>query len=136
MSLIAWNETMRVGIRELDDEHRNLIDRLRQIQEGLLAGTESKTLVGLLTGLILETKAHLEHEEILLAETESSSVEEHHRAHDALIGKALIFQAQFMSGSDKPFTSESFEELRGLLVGHLMDGDREIAKILKSHGVQ
>lgn len=135
MSKLAWSDEMSVGVRELDDEHKTIVDLLNQLHDGILAGNESKALVGIFTTLILETKKHLAHEERLLAQTNFPNIQEHHKAHDAVLCKGLILQARFMSGSTEPFTMEAFHQARSWLETHILDLDKEYEEHLNAHGI-
>jgi hemerythrin-like metal-binding protein len=108
---------------------------INRLHEGVLAGTDSSTLVGIFTQLIQETKAHLEHEERLLAKTDFPGIAEHHKGHDAIIGKGLMLQARFMSGSKEPFTMKTVDQIREWLGDHVVESDRLYAEHLNAHGI-
>jgi hemerythrin-like metal-binding protein len=135
MPVIVWKDEMSVGVKALDAEHRNILEMMNQLHDDVLAGAENKMLVSILTELIKKTKAHLDHEETMLAKTGYPGNSEHHKAHDAIIAKGLMLQARFMSGSEEPFTMAEVNLLHEWLGSHLCESDKLYAQHLNAHGI-
>jgi len=135
MPLITWKDEMNIGVRELDDEHRRIIELLNQLYDGVLAGKSTKDLVNVFSSLVQETKSHLAHEEQLLAKCDYPETAEHHKQHDILLTRGLKLQARFMSGSTEPFTMEAVEQARDWLEQHILESDRSYAPYLNAHGI-
>jgi len=135
MPIITWKEEMNVGVRELDDDHRRIIEFLNQLYDGVLAGKSTKELVCIFGLLVNETKSHLVHEERLLAKCSYPETAEHHKQHDLILAKGLKLQARFMSGSTEPFTMEAVDQARGWLENHILESDKCYAPYLNAHGI-
>jgi hemerythrin-like metal-binding protein len=135
MPLITWKDEMNVGVRELDDDHRRIIELLNQLYDGVLAGKSTKELVNIFSSLMQETKFHLAHEERLLAKCNFPETAEHHKQHDIMLTKGLKLQARFMSGSTEPFTMEAVDQTREWLEKHILESDSVYSPFLKAHGI-
>lgn len=63
MELIKWTENLSVGVKELDNEHKKLIDLLNQLYTGMKNREENKVIKSILDDLVNYTLSHFAHEE-------------------------------------------------------------------------
>lgn len=100
MPLIEWDESMSVGVKEMDDDHKQLIALLNELNESFETHQERQALGAVLEKVIQYTRQHLAREEKLLAKCQYPMCDEHHKEHDQLIHKALNAQAHFRCGGE------------------------------------
>lgn len=135
MPFIAWNDEMSVGVKELDDDHKEIVDLLNRLHEGVEAGIGNSEVVNIFSKLVEATKRHLHHEEQILAKAGFPHLAQHLKEHDAILGKGLMLQARFMSGSTQPFTLAEVDLACRWLQTHLIESDKHYAQYLKSQGL-
>ena len=135
MTLMIWTEEMSVGVKELDDDHKQLIGMLNVAQETLSSARSREALEEVLDRLVEVTKVHFAHEETLFDRTGFPGAEAHRREHDLMLAAALQWQAHFKSGCP-PFLSE--EDLGGFeswLDNHIEGADLLYGPHLNAAGI-
>lgn len=81
MSLITWNDDVySVGIRKMDDQHKQLIGLLNALHARKKSG-DGEFLMNVLTTLIHYTRKHFVDEEKLLRKIHFSKFDQHHAQH-------------------------------------------------------
>jgi hemerythrin-like metal-binding protein len=121
-----------VGIEQIDNEHKKLVDLLNELNRALQAGMGQGALGGVLDGLCQYTVYHFAHEEILFQESNYPRYEEHRRQHEALTAKALKIYQDFQSGTAEVLPEQVLEFLKNWLSQHIMGADREAGLYLQA----
>jgi len=55
MALITWNAALSVGVKEIDDQHKKLIDLVNQLNDAMHAGKGRDVLGAVLAELVKYT---------------------------------------------------------------------------------
>lgn len=63
--MIKWSENLRTGFDEIDEEHRELIEKMQQLYALMRKGTGHDYLRELLAFLAVYVDKHFEHEEAI-----------------------------------------------------------------------
>jgi len=63
MALMKWNERLSVGVAEIDEQHKGLIDLINTLHEAMLKGQPDEVLGEITDGLIEYTRTHFATEE-------------------------------------------------------------------------
>jgi hemerythrin-like metal-binding protein len=83
MSLINWEESYSVGVKELDDQHKKMFELINELYEAIKA-SKDKTFMSEILGELLDYgKYHLDTEEKYFNETEYPGKESHKIIHKA-----------------------------------------------------
>jgi hemerythrin-like metal-binding protein len=135
MHLMVWNDNMTVGVKAMDDDHRQLVDIVNELTQGIVSGQDLKAVGFVLERLIQSTKDHLTREEHLLAQNCCPVTKQHHREHDLLIKNVLIAQANFRMGSTHVLAEGVIQFLQNWLYGHLQGADKEYGPFLNAKGI-
>jgi hemerythrin len=135
MHLMVWNDNMTVGVKAMDDDHKQLVDIVNELTEGIVSGQELTAVGFILERLILCTKDHLTREERLLAQNGYPVKKQHHKEHDLLIKKVLIAQANFRMGSTNVLADDVIAFLQDWLFGHIQGSDKEYGPFLNAKGI-
>ena len=85
MEPIAFDESLRTGIEEIDAQHHQLIEIYNELVEALKAGRANRAMDTILARLYRYTKEHFATEERLLEATNYPRLESHGRAHAQLL---------------------------------------------------
>ncbi|NDV19723.1 bacteriohemerythrin [Pseudodesulfovibrio sp. JC047] len=130
MSFIEFTEENRIGIAEIDEQHRNLFTLLNTMHTATIEGQEHSAIVAIFDDLIVYTVEHFDTEEKYMQEYQYPQYTDHKKEHDDLTGQALQLQMQFNSGS-ATVTFELLDFLNGWLNDHTMGTDRELGDFLR-----
>jgi len=133
--LIEWSDQLSVGIQEIDEQHKVLVELLNQLHDAILHhhGAEA-------TGLILDrlceyTKIHFAVEESLLRILNYPDYEEHKEHHEQLLAQVMELRSKMESG-DHSISFELLHFLKKWLTIHILEEDSAYTEHLLSCGAQ
>lgn len=134
MAFIAWDEKYSVGVRELDNQHKQLISILGELYDAMQAQKANEVLGKLLTQLVTYTKTHFATEEKYMAQYGYPDLASQKREHEAFTKKVLDFKESFDSGRTSLSVSlASF--VKDWLFSHISGSDKKYGPFLNSKGV-
>lgn len=134
MSFIAWDEKYSVGVRELDNQHKQLISILGELYDAMQAQKANEILGKLLSQLVTYTKTHFATEEKYMAQYGYPDLASQKREHEAFTKKVLDFKESFDSGRTSLSVSlASF--VKDWLFSHISSSDKKYGPFLNSKGV-
>ena len=85
MTLIDWNEAMKLGVPEVDFEHEELIGVINTLGDLLQKGGEAEAIHALLADIHAQIEAHFALEEKIMRERGFTGYEAHKEDHDRLL---------------------------------------------------
>lgn len=124
MSLINWNDSLRLGHDVIDRQHQRLVDITNQLHASMLAGKSRFELGELLSELVSYTHYHFEFEEQLFRQHSYPRIAEHTAQHAYLSKRAQDFKERHDAGAPA-LSVELMEFLRDWLTNHISSTDRE-----------
>jgi len=133
VDLIKWDESCRVGVKELDDQHKQLFkicnDLIRTVVENRVAETGLETIQQLTD----YAEHHFRREEELLYQAGYSDAREHHLEHNRLMNDLLLFKSEYIAGDlDVSRVSEFLIEW---ILHHVKGTDRAYVDHLHGKGI-
>jgi hemerythrin len=134
MAFIDWSNSLSVDIKELDDQHKKLIELINQLNDAMKVGKGKDVIGKVLGSLIVYTKSHFATEERLMQTHSYPSYIIHKKAHDDLTKQALDLQKKFEAGN-LAITIEVMGFLKDWLSKHIMNTDKQYSPFLKGKGV-
>jgi len=129
MTLIAWDDKYSVGVKEIDDEHKELVALLNHIYDAMLAGQPREALGGLLDELIEHTKSHFANEERLMEERRYHEYRQHKEEHEKLADEAIAIKKNIDKGAGM-VTLQIVDYLKKWLVDHILSADHKFGEYL------
>lgn len=134
MSFIAWDEKYSVGVRELDNQHKQLISILGELYDAMQAQKANEILGKLLTQLVAYTKTHFATEEKYMTQYSYPDLASQKREHETFTKKVVEFKESFDSGRTSLSVSlASF--VKDWLFSHISGSDKKYGPFLNSKGV-
>jgi hemerythrin-like metal-binding protein len=131
---LKWKEEYSVGIKQLDDDHKQLILLLNRFLTAYEYHTGEAFERGALKDLSDYTKYHFENEEALMEKHGFPGLDEHKEQHDSMI--AVVGQFQ------KDYELRGHEALQGVanylyawLINHINGTDKQYSSFLTGKGV-
>lgn len=125
MKAIAWNDSLNVGIDEIDSQHQRLFElrnRLAVSCDGEDAGVEVFHRV--LSELFEYTRAHFQAEEAFMRSINYPDLAEQQSEHAQFIDAVLDFSQAALRGEDVRLACVDF--LTGWLLAHIAGSDMKI----------
>jgi hemerythrin-like metal-binding protein len=126
---IVWGDVLSVGIDEIDEDHRKLVDTFNILNHAVAEGESNDYLLAVLDELINCTVWHFSHEERLMLKYGYDQAEEHKREHGELIESAARLKEEILAG-DQQVTEKHLEFLEGWLTEHIFTTDMRLGDYL------
>jgi len=134
MALIDWTEELSVGIKMVDEQHKELIRLLNELNDALKAGKGQDIIGRVLVSLVDYTLIHFGTEETLFETHQYPAYVAHKAEHDKLTNKVLELKTK-LDNRQVVFTVEVLIFLRDWLQKHIMRTDKQYSSFLIGRGV-
>ncbi len=133
--LFRWDESLMVGIAEIDRQHKLLVDIVNELyyESGKNSGHEM--LGRILNGLVEYTKTHFTYEEGLLAMHGYPELAPHQAKHKKLVARIMEFQGR-VTANDDSVLEELLQFLKNWLASHIQGTDKKYVPFLSGKGVK
>jgi hemerythrin len=135
MALIIWSEDLSVGIKEIDEQHKKLVQMLNELHDAMSAGKSTLVMGDLLAKLIAYTQTHFQKEESYMSKYAYADLPAHKTEHTALTQKALDVQKRYKEGTAM-VSIEVLSFLKNWLTTHIQGTDKKYAPFLNSKGLK
>lgn len=122
MVIIAWDESLELGIEEVDEQHKTLLFLLGDAYEAATEGASVERIETLLAALNTYAREHFAMEERFMRESEHAGFERHRTAHQGFIEQIDRFSD---AGGVDGRAAQIFTFLARWLREHIMCMDRE-----------
>ncbi len=129
MAFIDWTDELSLGIPEIDEQHRQLVDIVNKFEESAKGGKGPRIMVGILNDLVGYTQEHFSFEEKFMLEAKFPKLSLHQSQHRQLLQKIERFQFEFSQGGRR-ITIELREFLKYWLTSHILKEDKAYAEFL------
>jgi len=129
MKDLVLDGTLQIGIDEIDDDHRKLVNLFNILNHSLTEGATTDYVESVLEELINCTVWHFSHEERLMLKYGYDRYEEHKAEHKDLIESAKALQQKFIQ-KGKLDEGEDIEFLERWLTEHILVADLRLGTFL------
>lgn len=129
MKELVWDNTLSVQVKEIDEDHRRLVDLFNILNHSVAEGDATDYIEAVLEELISCTVWHFRHEERLMLKYGYTGLEEHKAEHADLIESAKALQQKFLQVG-KTVSTEDIEFLEHWLTGHILGADMQLGAYL------
>jgi len=126
---LVIDHVLSVGIDEIDDDHRILVDLFNILNHSVKDGDAPDYLEAVLEELINCTVWHFSHEERLMLKYDYVGMAGHKTEHQELIESAKELQQKILE-ADKPVADEELEFLERWLTAHILTADMRLGSFL------
>ncbi|MBF0426676.1 MAG: bacteriohemerythrin [Magnetococcales bacterium] len=133
--LMAWSDQLSVNIREMDQQHRRLVDMVNEIYIAVRAGEIERGLKTILPELVNYTVKHFRDEEALFSSHGFPDTQRHKQEHVKLVNRVGEFLKRLEKGGDRAAALELLGFLKSWLVEHIMGTDSQYGRYLNSKGI-
>jgi len=129
MKDIVWDQILSVGVDEIDEDHRKLVNIFNILNQAVVDEESPQYLAAILAELINCTVWHFSHEERLMLKHRYDATEEHKAEHHELIKSAQELQQEILL-ANKPMVDEHIEFLERWLTEHILTADLRLGSHL------
>ena len=131
---VTWDDSYSVGIEAIDDDHKQLLTLINNLQTAVFYPTGEAFERQALKELVDYTKYHFKREEDLLQENGYPDYEPHKQEHEAMIAKVREFCQAYEK--DREGTIDDLTRfLKTWLIDHINGTDQRYASFLHEKGV-
>ena len=134
MAALPWREEYRINVSKIDDQHRELADRVAQLHMVLDSDKGYSDIEQVLDELISFTHLHFTTEEQLMIKHEYPEYPAHKKAHQLLLNQMLTLADRLSENHAVGFAGA--DDISGdWVVNHLLEKDVPLGKFLNEKGV-
>ncbi|WP_347987062.1 bacteriohemerythrin [Methylomonas sp. AM2-LC] len=96
MSILNWNDQLMVGITSVDEQHKQLVTLINQLDEVVALGADQQTIIDTVNELVDYTIYHFQHEDELMlkANYNPDMLAKHREQHQEFADKMQAVQAE------------------------------------------
>ncbi len=134
MALINWSEEYSVKVREIDNQHKKLINIINELHDKMKEGKGKEVIGKTLSELVDYTVFHFSYEEKLFASNNYPEFKIHARQHSDLIDQVKVYLKKLESG-DSVLALELMNFLKKWLVDHIMVTDKKYSAFFNAKGI-
>ena len=135
-SFIEWSDKISVGIQELDEQHKQLVDLINRLFDAMTEGQDKAAVAKeIMNELIQYTIIHFAVEESLFRIFDYPDYDEHCKHHQELRLQAHEINQKVQSG-ERMITPELLFFLRKWITNHIMVEDKKYSPFLLKKGMK
>ncbi len=134
MTGIVWSSKLETGVREIDDQHKQLIDIANRVVEAVQEKLGTLGVDEIIKELREYTVIHFSAEEELMAALHYPDHGPHHIEHERLKNQVKLWQRDLYQ-KEALTVGEVREFLRGWLIEHILRSDMAFKSWLQENSV-
>ncbi len=132
---IKWTDNLSVNVKELDEQHRKLIDMINLLYNSIKDATDRNAMFLLLTGLANYTSKHFADEEKYMCLFKYPGYQSHKKEHEAFKSKVLDFQKKLEDGRVS-ISEEVMVFMQDWLAKHILGTDKKYTHVFNASGLK
>jgi len=120
---IAWNDSLSVGVPEMDDEHRQFISRINELNQAIIGCDDKAAVQHRMHRMLTQATEHFAHEEQLLEKFNYPQLADHSAKHAELTAEFARVMREFEETDISFVWALKGLHLKQMLVDHLLKDD-------------
>jgi methyl-accepting chemotaxis protein len=128
--LIKWDESLSVGVAEMDRQHQRLVRLINDLHSAMIAKRGREITNAVVEKLVDYVKEHFSREEALMAEYNYPDLDAHVKLHNTFVTKIDDFQKAVMEGQLR-VTMDIMTFLKDWLTKHIKGTDQQYGRHIK-----
>ncbi len=134
MALIDWDDSFSVHVKEIDGEHRKIVEMINELHDAMHRKRGKEALTGILHGLIDYAATHFKTEEKYFAEFGYPDAKMHESEHAEFAGKIAEFRKAFDAGK-LGLSIDVMDYLDGWITNHIKVVDKKYSQFFNAKGL-
>ncbi len=134
MEFFKWQDSFSVGVNDIDEQHKRLIDLINDLAKAMSEGKGRDLIGNIIKELEDYTVYHFDFEEKFMEKNGYSDLESHKKIHQNFVDKIKEFEIKNNEGS-LLLSIDIFNFLRDWLKEHILGTDMKYSKEFKEKGL-
>ena len=134
MPIMNWSEQYSVGVSELDNHHKKLINLLNDLHDAMKQGKSKELTAGIINELVSYAANHFAAEEKYMVKFNFPGYQKHKSEHESFVAKVVDFQNDYNAGK-MLLTVEIMDFLKQWLINHIQKTDKEYGPFFNEKGL-
>lgn len=133
MAYMTWNDSLSVGVREIDDQHKKLIKMINDFYENI--SDNNRAVSRLLASLAEYTVYHFKTEEKYMDRFNYPGTDAHKNEHRLFVEKVTDVKTRFDAGK-MVISYEITNFVKDWVIKHVMGSDKKYSKCFTDNGLR
>lgn len=134
MAVLKWSDTFSVNVKEIDDQHKMLVEMINTLHNALKANKGRDVHNEIISKMAGYAKTHFKTEEKYMIQYNFMGYYSHKIEHDQFVVKALDLKER-LEKSDLAMTLEIYNFLTDWLVNHILGTDKKYSQHFNNNGL-
>lgn len=130
--MVRWTEGLSVGVMEIDDQHKELFDRVNQLVQAMSQGKGKSEIDGVVSFLEEYVVTHFQTEEQLMISSRYPGYSEHKTQHAAFAESFKSIKAGIGGGIGSLTVIQLHRSVVDWLTSHIARSDKAFGAFLNS----
>lgn len=135
MALIKWDDSFKVNVAKIDQQHQTLVNMNNELNEAMTQGKGKEVLGKIVNGLISYTASHFKTEEDYFKQFRYPEADSHKNEHIAFVEKVTEFKEGFEKGK-MSLSIEVMTFLSNWLRNHIKVVDKKYSQFFNEKGLK
>lgn len=134
MALVTWSDKYSMNIKEIDEQHKNLVKMINELHDAMLNARSKEVALGIINNMAEYTQYHFSTEEKYMVQYKYPDYVAHKKEHDRFIQQVGNFKKDY-EGGKAGLSFELLNFLKDWLVGHIQESDRKYSPFFNEKGL-
>ena len=126
-TLFQWDDSLLIGIEELDHEHKVLIEDINRLHDELNRHEEKSEIEKCLGDIYVRMQAHFALEEHVMKEHGYKFFDEHKLQHEEFLDSYNDYMVQFMNDTGVSSSHPIEDTLARWVINHIITSDKKMS---------
>ncbi len=135
MPIVTWNDTYSVKVKEIDLQHKKLVDIINELFDAMKAGKGNTVIDKLLDELVKYTKYHFSAEENYMRKFKFDQSDIQEAQHKQFVAKINDFIEQYKANR-LTLSIEMMNFLKDWLINHIVKMDKQYSALFTWNGLK
>ena len=134
MAKLEWSQRLSVGVPELDEDHKTLIQIINNLREHSEGAAEAKKIGRCLNALVRYAELHFAREERVMAACGYTALPDHHSEHESFVEEITRVARQFREDPENSseLVGDRLQEfLENWLIKHILVVDMDYKPLVE-----
>lgn len=129
---IIWDESFVLGIDEIDQQHRSIVEHFEKFSAAIQEGCASELLLEMATFLAGYAKEHFATEERYMVQYQYPRIAEQHQEHAVFMSDTEELLKRIVhEGASREIAADLAGKLVRWIIQHIRNHDRDMVKYVK-----
>ena len=131
MAKFEWDDSIALGIRTIDDQHKALFGWINTLNDAVKSGDGAEAVGEIIWKLITYVTEHFTEEERLMLACHYPNLVSHRQEHDRFVARLREIQDSYASGHE--MSENVLDFLVDWLVCHIKGTDQSYSRFIHQH---